>query len=179
MVALIVPPPLSGGVLTATRLGTTWTIRVMICADTASSNPGVPTTPFSYVLLDRVKPVRGGYGLNVFDAVGQLVFSSLTKTLEVIGGPGAAMTTTNLAAIYTGSLRVESETVTDEGAGLIYTDWRLYFAGATRNGNRIDFRENIVGSDRIEGGSGVPASGSGLNGWGAFSDLLVIDPSNY
>lgn len=179
MVALVVPPPLSGGVLTATRSGTAWTIRVMICADTATSNPGVATTPFSYVLLDRVKPVRGGYGLNVFDALGQLVFSSLAKTLEVIGGPGAAMSTTNLATIYTGALRVESETVTDEGAGLIYTDWRLYFAGATRNGSRIDFRENIVGSDRIEGGSGVPSAGSGLNGWGAFSDLLVIDPSTY
>lgn len=179
MVALIIPPPLSGGVLTATRSGTLWTIRVMICADTASANPGAPTTPFTYILLDRVKPVRGGYGMNVFDALGKLVFSTLTKTLEVIGGPGAAMPTTNLASIYTAALRVESETVTDEGAGLIYTDWRLYFAGATRNGNRIDFRENIVGADRVEGGSGAPAAGSGLNGWGAFSDLLVIDPSNY
>lgn len=179
MVALIVPPPLSGGVLTAMRSGSHWTIRVMICANTATANPGNPTTPFTYILLDRVKQEAATFGLNVFDSLGAVVFSSRTKTLEVIGGPGTVLPNANLAAIYTGALRVESETFTDEGAGLIYTDWRIYFAGATRNTDRIDFRENVVGADRVEGGSGVPSSGTGLNGWGAFSDLLVIDPSNY
>lgn len=179
MVALIIPPPLSGGVLTATRSGTIWTIRVMICADTASSNPGDATSPFTYVLLDRVKPEIATFGLNVFGELGSLLFSSKTKTLEVIGGPGSVLPNSNLAVVYSGSLRVETETVTDEGAGLIYTDWRLYFAGATRNGNKIDFRENIIGADRVEGGSGGPTPGTGLNGWGAFSDLLVIDPTNY
>lgn len=179
LLALSVPPPLSAAVLASVRTGSSWTFRVAICAATQTDSPGNVLAPFTYYLFDRVKPVAASYGLNVWGPDGSLVFSSATKTLEVIAGPSVATGVTSLAFISTGYLYTKAETFYDEGLGYTYTDWQLLLVGATRVDDRIEVVERVVAGDRVEGGSGGPVPGAGLDGFGAASDVLVINTAFY
>lgn len=165
------------GVIAITKSGSQWTFRVIGYDDK-------PT--FNYFIFDRptTTPANGA-GLEVFDAQGKIVFSSLWRPMAVAGfstmGNTDQLPSGRSYAFGFGScitLQETSETFTDQS---IYTFWtyRLVTAstapqpGSSVLAGRV-FDDPIAGG--VNQGGQAPSYPTGdLGGWGADSTLTVID----
>lgn len=164
------------GVLAITNSGNQWTFRVIGYDD-------APT--FNYFIFDRPISSPAGAGLEVRNAQGAVVFSSLYRTMVVsgftTGGQTSQLTSGRSYAYGFGSritLQEYSEVFTDQTT---YTYWTYRLKTAStmpQPGTTAIFGtvyEDAIAGGADQGGQSPSYPTGDLGGWGADSTLTVID----
>jgi hypothetical protein len=162
-----------GCVIAVTRSGAgpvyDWVFRVCVWGDVFTG---------TYYIFDRGLPVSSsGFGLEVYDAAGKLVYTSLYPMLKMRAftnseasidsgrtwavSVGGYITYTQSTEVFTD---LEQETT---------TTWFCRLARQTASGGTLDTKS--LGSDVTEGGGGAYNPGGDLGAWGIASSMMVID----
>lgn len=163
------------GVIATVLSGNTWTFRVI----------GFSHSPrFSYFIFDTPPASSSGAGIEVYDANGRVMFSSLYRPMIVKGftfnDTGANPNTINLsgsrqyASAHNASItrREFDDNLTD---GDTITYWTDYLNVASVNGGQVSVNAYAIAGGSTNGGQGSPPIGTGLGGWGSPSSMTAVD----
>lgn len=168
------------GVIAAIQNGSTWTFRVI----------GFEHNPtFQYFIFDKPIAAASGAGFEVYDANGNVMFSSLYRPFVPVAfaaqpdGSGhiSLPTGRSYAAICNARIMLSesSEHYTDGSVWTFWTyDLATGYAGPSTIGgsdNGVGFVTNAIAGGVNEGSTSPVAPGGDLGGWGAGTSLLAVD----
>lgn len=168
------------GVIAAIQNGSTWTFRVI----------GFEHNPtFQYFIFDKPIAAASGAGFEVYDANGNIMFSSLYRPFIPVAfapepnGTGhiALPTGRSYASICNAriTLTESSEHYTDDSIWTFWTyDLTTGYAGPSTIGgsdNGVGFVTNAIAGGVNQGPTSPVYPTGDLGGWGAGTSLLAVD----
>lgn len=158
-------------VLSTVRSGSNWTFRVLVTSKTTDFS-------FNYYIFDNPPQTSLGYGLEVRNSAGQIVFSSnygVSKITHV--DPISPLSLTpgrTYAWVHTGYIYKDESTEVNTRGELI-TTVTITAYGARVVGSTYDAAGVVIFGFVGSGGGTYPNPGGDLGGWGAVSPQIIMD----
>jgi hypothetical protein len=159
------------------KSGSTWTFRVL--------THGAGAQTFTYYVFDRPDAsasASAGFGLEVYDDTGAVVWTASQKPLRLVFGNDLS----NLAsgptyAHISSTLINQSWANTTEDGVVFFTDWSIYAEMYVCTSTGVTQSTVTVGSGTKPGANNEPRPlGAGISGGGyQNTERFVVDVTNY